>query len=321
MKSIYPMRHIILLFAFFFVCAPSYAAVPKPYNFLVATKSGQTILFLPTIHQTNEVMRARLKATLRCLPEIGAVVTESNLEDDKKFNLLNFSISENKERRQLVAPAQLARLDDLSDKVMPRVYPRKFASTANRLGMHPAHFLSILKSRVDLYILMQHGWDLFGPPFESLLHAHAVENGLAEYYLEQADTAAAAHMAISPAQVAAHAAYLLALFDDRKMQSQVYIAADDMNEMFKTGDWTVASTQKLNAALRIGQSDAYVAAVVVQRTKDMLTRLESLPKQIKPSLVAIGMAHFGNVDGVEAVLLARGYKLRRTAGSCTMGAP
>jgi uncharacterized protein YbaP (TraB family) len=68
--------------------------------------------------------------------------------------------------------------------------------------------------------------------------------------------------------------------------------------------------------MRAGQSDGYVVSVVIKRTQDMMARFEALPRRDKPVLLAVGMGHFGKVDGIEAWLSARGYTLRYSSGTC-----
>jgi uncharacterized protein YbaP (TraB family) len=310
------MHRLLFALALLFCVAPLRCADARPFQLLLATKGTDAAYFLPTIHQSTDAMRQRLAETLRCLPEIDAVVTEANLDDIAKFKLVRYSINENRRLGHRFPAELLGRLDDLSDKALPRAFPRKSASAADRMGMHPSHFLAILKSRVDFHILREHGIHISGTSFESLLRAHARERKIDEQHLEAVDAAAAAHAAIAPVHINAQADYLLRLWDDRRMRQEVYRAHDDMYALFERGDWTAANVQTLNAAMRAGQSDGYVASVVIKRTQDMMARFEALPRRDKPVLVAVGMGHFGKVDGIEAWLSARGYTLRYSSGTC-----
>ena len=311
------MRRFVCALALFVCAAPLYAADAIPFNLLLATKGDKSAYFLPTIHQSNQAMQQRLAQTVRCMPEIDAIVFEVDIDEAmKKFNVTGYSVAENKKLGQRLPAGLLAPLDDLADKVLPPSAPRKGASAANRMGMHPAHFLAMLNGNVNNRILREHGINLAGSAFEAMLHGYAGAKKLEELHLEAVDTVAAAHVAIPPQQLSAQAAYLLRLADDKKMQDDVARVYADTYALFERGDWTQEDVQGLNAAMRATQPDAYVANAVLKRTRDMMASFEALPPRAKPVLVAVGLGHFGKTDGIEAVLAQGGYTLRRHAVSC-----
>lgn len=308
-------QRLLAAMAFSLCSILAQAAAATGYPLLVATKGGATAYFLPTVHQSNAAMAARLAETLRCLPEIGVIATEVDFEEAKRAFVLNYSKAENATLKQQFPADLVAPLDDLSVKVMPTAFPIKGASGANSAGIHPAHYLYYLRGRVMYHITRSRGVNLGGPAFEALLHDHARSRQLREEGLEGVRANPAAFFALTPEDVRAEANYLLRMEKDRRQADAAFTAYTGFYSLFEEGDWRKADIQALNDAMRATQSPSHVASVVVKRTQDMMDRFDALPKTA-PVLVAIGMGHFGKRDGVEAELAARGYTLSERSAGC-----
>lgn len=291
------------------------AALASPYNLLQAKRKGSTVLLLGTRHSSDELMQARMRETLDCLPELSAVATEIDFEQNKDFNLLNYGIEKNRTAGLKIPEPLVEPLDQIADRVLrPDQFPRKLASVANRLGIHPGYVLFVLRGK--LFLVSNKTTGVFGPALDLMLEQYAQRRQLPHWVVEEPTAAPDAYFAEPADQIEDEAKYVIRLYGDRSLQEATYAAEDDAAELFWHGDWTTLDWKQWHATQSRDKSPNYINKFTIERTAGMARYIDAFPPQPKPVLVGVGLNHFGGPGGLEDELRKRGFSVSRHVLHC-----